>query len=70
LVTALSCPCLVTDREMDRWLESERTKAPRVLVFEKTSGAGEMAQITSNYAVRLGADEMQMVRCGSYGWVG
>jgi Type II secretion system (T2SS), protein E, N-terminal domain len=38
-------PCLVTDGEMDRWLESEtRTRAPRVLVFEKTSGAAEMAR--------------------------
>jgi hypothetical protein len=63
-------PCLVTDREVDRWLESEsRTKAPRVLVFDKTSGATEMAQVTSSYAIRLGADEVQIVRCGSYGWV-
>ena len=62
-------PCLVSDREMDRWLESEaRTKAARVLVFEKTSAA-EMAQITSSYAIRLGADEVQIVRCGSHGWV-
>jgi hypothetical protein len=59
-------PCLVTDRELDGWLESEsRTKAPRVLVFDKTSGATEMAQVTSSYAIRLGADEVQIVRGGS-----
>jgi len=63
-------PCLVTDREMDRWLHTEsRPKAPRVLVFEKTSGAAEMAHILSSYAARLGADEAQIVRCGSYAWV-
>ena len=28
-----------------------------------------MAQIISNYVVRLGADKVQIVRCGSYGWV-
>ncbi len=63
-------PCLVSDRAMDRWLADESPrKAPRVLVFEKTSGAAEMARITSSYAGRLGADEVQIVRCGRYAWV-
>jgi hypothetical protein len=63
-------PCLVSDRAMDRWLADESPrKAPRVLVFEKTSGATEMARITSSYAGRLGADEVQIVRCGRYAWV-
>jgi len=55
---------------MDRWLENESPwKAPRVFVFEKMSGAAEMARITASYAGRLGADEVQIVRCGRYAWV-
>jgi len=63
-------PCLVSDRAMDRWLENgSLLKATRVLVFEKISGAAEMTSITSSYAGRLEADEVQIVRCGPYAWV-
>jgi hypothetical protein len=63
-------PCLVSDRVMDGWLGEESTsKSPRVQVFEKSSGAVEMARITASYASRLSADGVRIARCGHYGWV-
>jgi hypothetical protein len=63
-------PCLVSDRVMDGWMEEESTwKSPQVQVFEKTSGAGEMARITASYAGRLSAEGVRIARCGHYGWV-
>ena len=63
-------PCLVSDRAMDRWLENgSPLKTTRALVFEKISGAAEMSSITSCHAGRIGADEVQIVRCGPYAWV-
>jgi hypothetical protein len=42
--------------------------SPRSGVRENLRCRGD-GQITTNNAVRLGADEVQIVRCGSYGWV-
>jgi hypothetical protein len=63
-------PCLVSDHTMDRWLESASSASgPPAQLFEKSSGAMEMARILGSYAGRLGVDEVRMVHCGSYAWV-
>jgi hypothetical protein len=63
-------PCLVSDQTMDGWIKRESDwKALAVQAFDKTSGAAEMARITASYAGRLCADQIQIVRCGRYGWV-
>jgi hypothetical protein len=62
-------PCLVSDQTMDKWIEKEPVwKESGVQVFERTSGAAEMARITASYAGRLGADQIQIARCGRNGW--
>src|SRR5215470_1629843 len=44
-------PCLVSDRTMDGWLANEsQWRALYVQVFEKTSGAAEIARIMTSYA--------------------
>ncbi len=63
-------PCLVSDHEMDGWIERKSSwRAPGVQVFNQTSGTAEMARITASYAGRLSANQIQIVRCGRYGWV-
>jgi len=63
-------PCLVSDHTMDGWIERRSSwTAPGVQIFTQTSGAAEMARITASYAGRLCADQIQIVRCGRYGWV-
>jgi hypothetical protein len=63
-------PCLVGDRTMHGWLESDPPRrASRVQVFEKTSGAEEIARIMASYAGRLGAEDVRLIRCGPYVWV-
>jgi hypothetical protein len=63
-------PCLVSDRTMDGWLSRESVyTSPRVQLFDKPSGAAEMARITASYAGRLSADRVQMKQCGQYAWV-
>jgi hypothetical protein len=62
-------PCLVSDRTMNGWIARPSAwRTARVQVFEKTSGATEMARITASYAGRLGADHVKLVSCGHYGW--
>ena len=63
-------PCLVSDHAMDGWIDRKSSwTAPGVQVFNQTSGAAEMARITASYAGRLCAHQIQIVRCGHYGWV-
>lgn len=62
-------PCLVSDRWMNRMLEGAQTPEPAVRMFDRISGSAEMARITASYVARVGAEQVRIVRCGSYIWV-
>ena len=62
-------PCLVSDKTIDRWLESESPRnAFCVQTFGEISGPAEMARVMASYAGRLRADEVRIVRCGDIAW--
>lgn len=60
-------PCLVEDGKMQGWLRRAQNQHD-VQVFDRSSGAAEMARITSSYVARLSSAEVRIVRCGPYVW--
>jgi len=70
MIHCRTVPCLVSDQTMNGWIARQSAwRGARFQVFEKVSGATEMARITASYAGRLGADRIKVVQCGRYGWV-
>ncbi|MFZ0686002.1 MAG: hypothetical protein WAM89_10695 [Terriglobales bacterium] len=64
-------PCFITARDYEAHLNS--FAAPSLhddeLVFEQIVETTEMARITKNYAVQLGADKVRLGRCRDYLWI-
>ncbi len=69
VVNCRTVPCLVSDRLMDRLLESAGTSSREVRLFDRVSGSPEMSRIAASYAGRTGATEVRVAGCGPYFWV-
>ena len=63
-------PCLVQPSVLKRHFEQmgESHREGEVL-FERLSNIAEFSRIVGSYAVRLGAAEVQLSRCGPHIWV-
>lgn len=63
-------PCFITAREYEMHLNSPSTAFLRddELVFEQIVDPAEMARITTNYVVQLGAERMRLGKCHDYLW--
>jgi hypothetical protein len=61
--------CLVSDSVMKSALEQlEPSHRSGDLLFESCRNAAEMARITCGYALKLGAGQVRLARCGRYLW--
>jgi hypothetical protein len=62
--------CIIRRSSMDRELERMGHESRSGdLLFESWREPAAMAQVTCNYAIKLGADEVRIVGCGEYIWV-
>jgi len=62
-------PGLVAGRVMDQFLEQAAgQRGPGDLLFESPHDPADMARITCGYVLRFGAEDVRIVRFGSYIW--
>ena len=63
-------PGLISDREMQAMQKHlPQTATVNLHVFDRISGAREMARITASYVATLGAHEIRVACCSGYEWV-
>ncbi len=61
--------CVVTRSAVARALQLiEHERRPREFLFEGCRDAAEMARITCGYVLKLGAEAVRLVSCGSFIW--
>ncbi len=62
--------CVISQSDMERELSSLTDQARlRDFLFENWQDPAEAARITCGYVLKLGAERVRVVRCGSYCWV-
>ncbi len=63
-------PCFITMREYESQLKSSLTPCPRdyELAVDEILESAEMARLTTNYVVQLGAERMRIGKCRDYVW--
>ncbi|HUO25921.1 MAG TPA: hypothetical protein VMU61_09645 [Candidatus Aquilonibacter sp.] len=62
-------PCVVTEQAMERAMEELRSSERRTeIVFDKHWEPSEMARTIRDYALKLGAEELRLVRPRRYLW--
>lgn len=63
-------PCFITARDYERNLHRciETSEHEDELLFEQVISTAEIARITTNYVVQLGAVQARIGRCGNYIW--